>query len=247
MTLLPKVDYASEADESVLDEGSSTKDDVKKTSIVRFDLDHSRSPFGGQAVSRTVSTVPVNDALIKGTGFWKWGRNGKCKRRFVVFDEQLEAVVWRARETDKEPCGAIHIAKVQDVCSGLQTPVLQQVRSSWLSPELAWSVISSERTLDLQADSLHEQQVWVSGIKACYKRFLQRIMARAPGIPGSQPLPKQLERRGKIYPERYRSDRCCLRSMYHNLQVAAQLDKTLRGGGSGEDPLNDPERADWAV
>jgi len=185
-----------------------------------------------------------------GTHFWKWGRNGKAKRRFVAFDEQLKAVVWRARETDREPCGTIHISKVQDVCSGVQTPVLQQVRSSFLRPELAWSVVATERTLDLQADSLHEQQKWVSGLKTCYKRYLHLVLARNSKTPTSPSLSTQ-QRRGKVYQMRYRSDRCCLRSMYHNLQVAMQLDKTLQCGGADDETertlSNDPEHSSGAI
>lgn len=180
------------------------------------------------AVTETEKSQPtIADpvaVVLEGANFLKWGRNGKPKKRFVYYDEDLEAIVWKNEETDKQLIGAIPLSKIQDVCTGLQTPVLQRVRSSKLCADRVLSIVAAERTLDLQAETVDQQQRWVAGLKARYKQHIQQQDLEGDT---AVKLPKALERRIKVYPDRFRSDRCTLKSTYKKLQAVSALGKSL--------------------
>eukprot|EP00443_Scrippsiella_acuminata_P009263 CAMPEP_0115367486 /NCGR_PEP_ID=MMETSP0270-20121206/105339_1 /TAXON_ID=71861 /ORGANISM="Scrippsiella trochoidea, Strain CCMP3099" /LENGTH=264 /DNA_ID=CAMNT_0002790277 /DNA_START=32 /DNA_END=822 /DNA_ORIENTATION=- len=106
----------------------------------------------GDDTRATVARVSVLQPPLAAAA-WKWGRNGRSRLRYVVFDEAIEAVAWKSRETDRVYHGAIPLAKIQDICSGIKTPLLKRVKNAQLQPECAWSVVALDRTLDLQADS----------------------------------------------------------------------------------------------
>merc|ERR1719409_736853 len=138
------------------------------------------------AKDRVESTEPSTVVLV-GMVFSKWGRNGKMKRRFIVFDENVNAVLWKNDKKDSKVIGAIPLSKITDICTGVSTPVLQNVRSSKLRADRVWSVIATDRTLDLQANSAAQREIWVAGLKSRYKTYVQNL-----GPAGAADLPKIL-------------------------------------------------------
>jgi len=181
--------------------------------------------------------VATNSDLraLEGAYFLKWGRNGKAKLRFVSFDESLDAVVWKNLEDDKVPIGIIPLSKVQDVCIGVQTPVLLKVKSSKLRPDKVWSIVTTERTLDLQAESVAQKDQWVSDLKAQYRKHVQKWSI---GGEVAASMPKALEKKTRpraTYPEKYRSSQCALRSTYRKLQAITALGETLSRSDLGAD------------
>merc|ERR1712232_1301978 len=138
------------------------------------------------------SVTEATKNVATGANFLKWGRNGKAKPRFVFFDEGLEAIVWKSSEKDKLPIGAIPLGKVQDICTGVQTPVLHKVRGTTFQPDKVFSIVAAERTLDLQADSLVQRDTWVSGMKARYKTY---VRDHGPEMEAPMPLPKNIEKK----------------------------------------------------
>jgi len=220
MLLLPKADFAMglEADKTpgVEQHGDQKEDAIAKPSVM----------------SKGLTSEPAT-AVVEGSNFLKWGRNLKAKTRFVFFDESADAIVWKNLHSDKTPIGAIPLSKVQDICVGLQTPILQKawskekkVRSPKLRDDHVLSIIATDRTLDLQAESAAEMQRWVAGLKAQYRRFVQQ---QGPdGEAQLASLPKVLEKKCKTYPTKWRSDNCALRTTYKKLQAVTALGRTLR-------------------
>jgi hypothetical protein len=174
------------------------------------------------AKDRVESTEPSTVVLV-GMVFSKWGRNGKMKRRFIVFDENVNAVLWKNDKKDSKVIGAIPLSKITDICTGVSTPVLQNVKSSKLRADRVWSIIATDRTLDLQAHSAAQREIWVTGLKSRYKKYVQSL-----GSDGASPLPRALASKAKAYPERFRSDRCALKLTYRKIQAVTKLSKTSK-------------------
>lgn len=207
MLLLPKVDFAMglELEEKRAEDPRKNAPPIKKV------------------VKAPEPTDPAT-IVLAGTTFWKWGRNGKARKRFIIFNESDNAIVWKDSESSKNIAGAIPLSKIQDVCEGIKTPVLLKVKSGKLQPTKVWSIIATDRTLDLQAESSSQRDRWVSGLKARYKKYLQKQTMEPESI---TPLPKNLEKKVKSYPEKYRSDLCDLRATCKRLQSVTALTKSL--------------------
>lgn len=211
MLLLPKADFAMglELDEKHQEE-ARVKTLVPDVKVAR---------------EKTVcDTTDPATIVLAGTTFLKWGRNGKAKKRFIIFNESDNAIIWKDNESSKNIVGAIPLSKIQDVCEGAKTPVLLQVRSTKLRQDKVWSIIATDRTLDLQAESSSQRDRWVSGLKARYKKFLQKQTTDPEAL---WPLPKSLEKRVKSYPEKYRSNLCELRATCKRLQSITALTKSV--------------------
>merc|ERR1712217_262322 len=114
--------------------------------------------------------------LIDGDEFLKWGRRGP-KRRFVMFDEECDAIVWKDSK-DTKIKGVLPLSEVQDILIGVQTPVMQMNSKGRYSPKIVsqkvLSIVATDRTLDLQAESETLRRKWVAGIKARYKKHVQK-------------------------------------------------------------------------
>lgn len=185
---------------------------------------------GTNPVEALASISEATQAVVTGASFLKWGRNGKAKPRFVFFDESLDAIVWKCSEKDKLPIGAIPLGKVQDICAGVQTPVLHKVRGTTFRPDKVFSIVAAERTLDLQADSAVQRDIWVAGMKARYKMYVRSC---GPELENPTPLPKNIEKKVRaraVYPEKFRSNQCSLASTHRKLLAITALGSTLQAG-----------------
>lgn len=208
MLLLPKDDFAMGM------EGVDDEDAEPGEAKGKADFDNTASDGMGTTRDREARDREVT---LDAAAFLKWGRNGRSKRRFVAFDETSEAVVWRDREVSSTAVGAIPLSKFQDILTGISTPVLQNVGRGKVNPDLSFSIITEDRTLDLQAESKYQRDLWVGGLKARYKRHMSRL--------SSDPAPAQVKVKEKVYPERFRSDRAGLRAMYKKLQLHQSASK----------------------
>ena len=165
---------------------------------------------------------------MEGTFFLKWGRNGRAKRRFVEYDERLKALVWKDNAAAK-PRGVFPLGNIQDVVTGMQTPITQQadLPSSCcypkggyrFNPNLVISVIAEDRTLDLQAETAQQHQLWAEGIVARFRAYLQSQSADDPAA--------IIAFRYSSYPPKFRSDRCELRLACERLQAMTSFNKTV--------------------
>lgn len=178
----------------------------------------------------------VHVEALSGAEFQKWGRNGKCKKRWVYYDESLEAIVWKNAASDAldKALGAIPLSEIQDVCVGICTPVLKHVRSNKLVMERILSIVANDRTLDLQAPTIEQKQAWVTALKAVYRQYSQaHDVDNEEGIE----LPKEIDRRNKIYQDKWRSDRCVLKSTYKKLRAVSMGKKEVKEVTRAPSPL----------
>lgn len=159
-----------------------------------------------------------------GAVFTKWNRNGRSKRRFVQYDEQHDAIIWKDSAEDTKIVGAIPLHRVQDIKERIVTPVaLKAQKHAKFVEEHILSIITAERTLDLQADKVETRDAWVLGLKSYYERKFQNDEPK---------LPKEWEKSARSkekYPEKFRSQDCGLRSTYRKLSALTSLGKTLAG------------------
>lgn len=214
MMLLPKSEFAMGLETATPAKESEGKPRTSKQQSDKF-----------VNSSQAADMADPGTLVLAGGHFLKWGRNGKAKRRFVLFDDSIDAIVWKNVHTDKNALGAITMAKIQDISTGIQTPVLQKVVSPSIKADHVLSIISTDRTLDLQAESMAVRDRWLAGLKSRYKRYVQR-----QSLDGAEhiPLPAALERRLKTYPDKFKSDRCTLKSTYRKLQAVTALGKTWK-------------------
>lgn len=164
-------------------------------------------------------------AISTGAPFLKWGRNGRAKKRFVQYDDAGEAIVWKDKHTSDAWVGTLPLSKVQDIVVGISTPVLRKAGAK-ANGDLLLSVVAEQRTLDLQADTAHQRDTWVLGLKMRYKRFMQKQAADDLGQYCSAQAGKPKE---KQYPEKFRSECSNMRMMYKKLQAVQALSKTMNG------------------
>eukprot|EP00405_Crypthecodinium_cohnii_P043706 CAMPEP_0206581736 /NCGR_PEP_ID=MMETSP0325_2-20121206/34026_1 /ASSEMBLY_ACC=CAM_ASM_000347 /TAXON_ID=2866 /ORGANISM="Crypthecodinium cohnii, Strain Seligo" /LENGTH=342 /DNA_ID=CAMNT_0054088203 /DNA_START=227 /DNA_END=1255 /DNA_ORIENTATION=+ len=187
---------------------------------------------------RQMASITVRE--LRGRIFRKWGRNGKKRERYVVFDEDLDAIAWKANEKSKTYLGAIPLGKLQDVCLGLQTPVFRKVGEAQVQSKCCFSIVASYRTLDLEADSEEIANMWVSELSWRYRRLTVGVSAAAVVEPvastlskaaaAATALPKALERRSKHYPAAFRPARgelCSLKSTCLKLQALSSFARAL--------------------
>ena len=157
--------------------------------------------------------------------FLKWCRNGRAKRRYVEFDDSLRAIVWKDHAAAK-PAGIFPLSNIQDICVGIVTPVARQAEAPpgvccrpksgpRLDPNLLISIIAEDRTLDLQASSLQVHQRWTDGL---ISRFRSHMEAEGLNAAASY----------RLYPPRFRSDRCELRLNCERLHSMTSFNTTLK-------------------
>merc|ERR1711920_1071299 len=106
------------------------------------------------------------------------------------------------------------MGKIQDICVGIQTPLLQKVRSPKLREDSVFSIVCDDRTFDLQAESAEQQQLWVSCLKAQYKLHMQD---HGVDREDTLHLPKALGKRMKAYEKKWWCDKCAMKVTYRKL------------------------------
>jgi hypothetical protein len=236
MLLLPKTDFAMGIDLGLKQE----QEEIRKMAAPK-------------KTAKDIKENAIDDSTLPliGTWFLKWGRNGKAKKRFVYFDDGHSAICWSDKEVkesetsrsdQKPPVGLLPLHKVQDICNGVKTPVLLKVKTPKLVPHKAFSIVATDRTLDLQAESASIREKWVNGLKSRYKKFLNRQSATQDE---GQDLPPKWAKKVKPYPEIYRSDLSTLKQTNRRLQTISTFKKSIEVSSSlartGQEEADDSE------
>jgi len=239
MLLLPKADFVMGVEMSDQGFRKSLLPDLEQKVPIDRKVSHSTN----DSPPARISSVDPIQAVSTGATFSKWGKNGKFQKRFVVFLEEYDVIIWKKSESDSKIIGVLPLASVQDICTGptLQTPVLRKAENHpKMKRDRLLSVIANDRTLDLQADTADIQHRWLQGLKERFKMHVQNhVQIEEDAI---EKLPKHLVKKQKKYPEKFRSDRCALRSSYRMVQANAALGRLLtRGSEAGSDSvMGDP-------
>lgn len=173
----------------------------------------------GSLQAKEVVAAPLEAAF-----FLKWCRNGRPKKRYVEFNEGLKAIVWKDHAAAK-PAGVFPLACIQDICLGMHTPVARQAEKppvvccrpqsrQGLDPHLLISIIAEDRTLDLQA-ATQQHQRWADGLVSRFRSYVQNMDQTTT------------EAHYRIYPLRFRSDRCELRLACERLHTLTSFSTTV--------------------
>uniref|UniRef100_A0A7N0VAS9 Uncharacterized protein n=1 Tax=Kalanchoe fedtschenkoi TaxID=63787 RepID=A0A7N0VAS9_KALFE len=132
-------------------------------------------------------------ALKKGAYLLKYGRRGKPKFCPFRLANDESVLIWFSGKEEKK----LKLNHVSRIISGQRTPIFQR----YPRPEKeyqSFSLIYSERSLDLICKDKDEAEVWFSGLKALISRSHQRKWrneSRSDGISSEANSPRTYTRR----------------------------------------------------
>ncbi|KAI9114203.1 hypothetical protein K1719_014853 [Acacia pycnantha] len=132
-------------------------------------------------------------ALKKGACLLKYGRRGKPKFCQIRLSNDESALIWFSGKEEKH----LKLSHISRIISGQRTPIFQR----YPRPEKeyqSFSLIYSDRSLDLICKDKDEAEVWFSGLKALISRFhnqKRRTESRSDGFPSGASSPRTYTRR----------------------------------------------------
>ncbi|CAN8256534.1 unnamed protein product [Cochlearia groenlandica] len=145
----------------------------------------------GGLVERDIEQAII--ALKKGAYLLKYGRRGKPKFCPFRLSNDETVLIWFSGKEEKH----LKLSHVSRIISGQRTPIFQR----YPRPEKeyqSFSLIYSERSLDLICKDKDEAEVWFSGLKAlishCHQRN-RRTESRSDETPSDANSPRTYTRR----------------------------------------------------
>ncbi|KAG9142961.1 hypothetical protein Leryth_006229, partial [Lithospermum erythrorhizon] len=154
-----------------------------------MNCDAPRPPPG--PVERDIEQAII--ALKKGAYLLKYGRRGKPKFCPFRLSNDESSLIWFSGKEEK----LLKLSHVSRIISGQRTPIFQR----YPRPEKeyqSFSLIYSDRSLDLICKDKEEAEVWFSGLKALISRGHQRkwrTESRSDGISSGANSPRIYTRR----------------------------------------------------
>ncbi|KAF7154171.1 hypothetical protein RHSIM_Rhsim01G0194500 [Rhododendron simsii] len=133
------------------------------------------------------------NALKKGAYLLKYGRRGKPKFCPFRLANDESVLIWFSGKEEKH----LKLSQVSRIVSGQRTPIFQR----YPRPEKeyqSFSLIYSDRSLDLICKDKDEAEVWFSGLKSLISRGHQRkwrTESRSDGIPSEANSPRTYTQR----------------------------------------------------
>ncbi|CAN6873579.1 unnamed protein product [Brassica oleracea] len=170
-------------------------------------------------------------ALKKGAYLLKYGRRGKPKFCPFRLSNDETVLIWFSGKEEKH----LKLSHVSRIISGQRTPIFQR----YPRPEKeyqSFSLIYSERSLDVICKDKDEAEVWFSGLKALISRYYQRnrrTESRSDGTPSEANSPRTYTRRSSPLHSPFSSNDSLQRDGSNNLRIHSpfesppQLDKAL--------------------
>ncbi|XP_028798507.1 PH, RCC1 and FYVE domains-containing protein 1 [Neltuma alba] len=132
-------------------------------------------------------------ALKKGACLLKYGRRGKPKFCQIRLSNDESSLIWFSGKEEKH----LKLSHISRIISGQRTPIFQR----YPRPEKeyqSFSLIYSDRSLDLICKDKDEAEVWFSGLKALISRCHHqkwRTESRSDGFPSGASSPRTYTRR----------------------------------------------------
>ncbi|XAR62370.1 hypothetical protein NMG60_11017102 [Bertholletia excelsa] len=173
----------------------------------------------GSSVERDIEQAIT--ALKKGACLLKYGRRGKPKFCHFRLANDESVLIWISGKEEKH----LKLSHVSKIISGQRTPIFQR----YPRPEKeyqSFSLIYSDRSLDLICKDKEEAEVWFSGLKALISRGHQRkwrTESRSDGIVSEANSPRTYTQRSSPLNSPFDSadsfqkdggDQLCLHSPY---------------------------------
>jgi hypothetical protein len=114
--------------------------------------------------------LPSSAALVSGSYVVKCGRTGSPEMRILSFADDC-LLEWVGKRGNK---GAIDLHQLSDIRIGQQTPIFQNLPADDLV-DVSFSLILSDRTLDLVVASRTERQQWIDAVLDFSKILLPEL------------------------------------------------------------------------
>ncbi|KAL0242568.1 hypothetical protein GEMRC1_005131 [Eukaryota sp. GEM-RC1] len=102
--------------------------------------------------------------LLEGGVFLKHGKKGKPHHRFIWVSSDFSAIQWRDPAKTKVR-DSMQVASITDVVVGQTTSVFRRRSGNPGREALSFSVIAGERTLDVEAASEEDRDLWVDSFR----------------------------------------------------------------------------------
>lgn len=120
------------------------------------------------------------DVMKEGRVFTKYShRKGKAMRRKVFYVETLRGGVIHWCEPGYKLCSTRHsisIASITDVLMGKQTQVFKRSAAAGAHEDHCFSLVTQDRTLDLECESKKQRNAWIEGIRSISQTYGLRFM-----------------------------------------------------------------------
>ncbi|KAI6669611.1 hypothetical protein NL676_004496 [Syzygium grande] len=131
-------------------------------------------------------------ALKKGSSLLKYGRRGKPKFCPFRLSNDESVLIWFSGNEEKH----LKLSHVDRIISGQRTPIFQRYPRPEKESQ-SFSLIYSDRSLDLICKDKDEAEAWISGLKALISRCRHRKVrteSRSDGIPSEATSPRTYTR-----------------------------------------------------
>eukprot|EP00808_Paulinella_micropora_P018458 g49172.t1 len=152
----------------------------KEIDIAEENVDEDNKTGQGQEVHQANIFAPNANALdfkkaaFSGRTFIKHSRRGAPHQRLVRVNFNSGAVDWSS--------GSLSLKDALEVAAGKKTGNFKNVKDKAAPQELCFSIILPARTLDLQASSEEERDVWVRGLTELMEKLSERDETRFAGL-----------------------------------------------------------------
>ncbi|KAL0239891.1 hypothetical protein GEMRC1_009999 [Eukaryota sp. GEM-RC1] len=108
-----------------------------------------------------------NTVLIEGALFTKYSTRGTPGVRFVWFEQDLSSVCWRSTKSKTNDASSyLKFEEVTELKRGATTEVFQSQDRTKLRANCCFSLISEDRTLDLEAQDPLQAEDWCRSIES---------------------------------------------------------------------------------
>lgn len=108
--------------------------------------------------------------LQDGRQFRKYGRRGLPHSRLVFLTPDARTLVWCASGSRNLEKDGIAVADITDVIEGPNTPIFKKNAGWFKNADCCFSVVSAQRSLDLEAATTEERDEWVKAF-LCLRKY----------------------------------------------------------------------------
>ncbi|KAL0237523.1 hypothetical protein PCE1_000919 [Barthelona sp. PCE] len=102
--------------------------------------------------------------VTTGSLMLKHGRRGTPNQRYIFVTKEMDSICWRDPRGTKIK-GSIDVADIVEVLEGQQTKVFARNSGRPNREEYSFSIIGTNRTLDLEAATKNQAREWISSLR----------------------------------------------------------------------------------
>lgn len=130
--------------------------------------------------------------LFNGAHFMKYGKMGKPKSKFVVCSQ--DGILFWSDVGGGKTMTSLKVVNISKIFTGKKTSVFQRKIAANVAEELCFSVITNDRSLDLQAESEEVRDAWVKAL-----RYAAENVQNTGKVCRAPPSTTEMERKERTY------------------------------------------------